>query len=98
MNEKPILPPSSIAESARTRDVRLIGYRSGIPIKPECSPQDTDNGDYGMLWAKLCSSALRSVKPKNGKCDQGKHSIEPFVAACRDCRYESLMAEVPELN
>ena len=98
VNEKPILPPSSIAEIARTTDVRIVGYRNGIPTKPECSHQDTNNGDYGMSWAKLCSSALRPVKAKTGKCDQGKHLIEPFVAACRDCRYERLVAGMSEPN
>ncbi len=97
MNERPILPPSSIAEIARTTDVRLVGYRNGKSITPECSRLGMDNGDYGISWAKLCSSALFPVKPNTGKCNQGKHLAEPFTVACRDCRYEILMAEVPEL-
>lgn len=92
VNERPILPPSSIAEIARTADVRIVGYRNGAPVGPGCSHRDTNNGDYGMSWAKLCSSALFPVKPKTGKCGQGKHLIEPFTAVCRDCRYQSLKA------
>lgn len=71
VNEKPILPPSSIAEIARTTDVRLVGYPSrslrhnpdtGSAFKP--SKPASSNGrltrcdDHPPYFANTCAGCF----------------------------------------
>ena len=53
--------------------------------------KETNNDNYGVTWAKLCSSKFHPVVSLNGNCAQGKHESEPFTVACRACRYEKLV-------